>query len=671
MKTKIISLLMITFLFLVALNVIISNNVFATDSTIEEIEELLNDEGKLVITDSTMLENKWYVIWEYLLKYGTDTYTFFVDEEPVDEENSIYYISIPGKGGKNVEVVFAEDVYSDEFKSVLKDGKLQVPSSNKNNVAERISDYLYSVSEENKTNQFNITNPMTYDAFIDEDCTKVTLRMLNEKGVVVEQHVVELSFLTKQSDEFKSVLKDGKFVFDAAKPDSIDGLGVLWELLFSSEGNEKDYGISNIAEDLSSFDLAINKWKSDVEIHTVQTYFNYDKEVKTKLQGFIDNFPKDKKFFLVKDLELINYWINNVENDDSEHLDLFSGELKAAINNNNIKYYVDNRAGMYSPFKTERIGMAMFTMNDIIYYTDATLGTQAEYIIYVPDETGNSKEAMIAAAQKRINEYLGDNSKVKATVSYSGTVLDIWVDRMYEYTKCEWAEWDPNLTVDEWKLGNMPAYNDFGKDVLEMDGVSENDPVYALTVKVGNKEGEFDFLIKRDSSKMITPSYKTVDMKTEVEVSSDDTSIPLDTTIAVKTVKNDTIKNALGTDVYAAYDITLHSAAIGEKITKIDDGKFVVSMPVPEHLKGIDSEKLTVYYINEKGEKEEQKAEINKDGMAVFETNHFSTYVLAEKVPGTLKNNPETSDNMLFAAGMLVISMAGIIIANKYRKCLR
>lgn len=666
MKTKIISLLMIVFLFLVALNVIIPNNVFATDSTIEEIEELLNEEGKLVVTDSTMLENKWYFIWEYLLKYGTDTYTFNLD--PVDEENSIYYISILGKGGKEVEVVFAEDVYSDAFKSVLKDGKLQVPSSNKNNVAERISDYLYSVSEGNKTNQFNITNPMTYDAFIDEDCTKVTLRMLNEKGVVVEQHVVELSFLTKQSDEFKSVLKDGKFVFDAAKPDSIDGLGVLWELLFSSEGNEKDYGISNIAEDLSSFDLAINKWKSDVEIHTVQTYFNYDKEVKTKLQGFIDNFPKDKKFFLVKDLELINYWINNVENDDSEHLDLFSGELKAAINNNNIKYYVDNRAGMYSPFKIERIGMAMFTMNDIIYYTDETLGTQAEYIIYVPDETGNTKEAMIAAAQKRINEYLGDSSKVKATVSYAGTVLDIWVDRMYEYTKYEWSEWEPNLTVDEWKMGYMPAYNDFGKDVLEMNGVSENDPVYALTVKVGNKEGKFDFLIKKDSSKMITPSYKTVDMKTEVEVSSDDTSIPLDTTIAVKNVKNDTIKKALGTDVYAAYDITLHSAAKGENITKIDDGEFVVSIPVPENLKDIDSENLTAYYINEKGERKEHKVEINKDGMLVFVTNHFSTYVLAEKVPETIKNNPATSDNILASVATLIVSMTCAVVSVKCRK---
>ncbi len=664
MKTKLISLLMIVFLFLVALNVIIPNNVFATDSTIEEIEELLNDEGKLVITDSTMLENKWYIIWEYLLKYGTDTYTFNLDV--VDEANSIYYISIPGKGGKEVEVVFAEDVYSDAFKSVLKDGKLQVPSSNKNNVAERISSYLYSVSEENKTNQFNITNPMTYDAFIDEDCTKVTLRMLNEKGVVVEQHVVELSYLTKQSDEFKSVLKNGKFVFDAAKPESIDGLGTLWELLFSSEGNEKDYGISNIADDLSSFDLAINNWKSDVEIHTVQTQFNYDKGVKAKLQGFIDNFPKNKRFFLVKDLELINYWVNNVENDDSEHLDLFSGELKAAINNNNIKYYVDNRMGMYSPFKIERVGMAMFTMNDIIYYTDETLGTQAEYIIYVPDETGNSKEAMIAAAQKRINEYLGDNSKAKATVSYAGTVLDIWVDRMYEYTKYEWSEWEPNLSVEEWKMGNMPAYNDFGKDVLEMDGVSENDPVYALTIKVGNKEGKFDFLIKKDSSKMIIPSYKTVDMKTEVEISSDDTSIPLDTTVAVSAVKNDTIKKAVGTDVYAAYDISLYSNAKKEQIKKLDNGKFEVSIPIPDNL---EDKAIMIYYVTKKGIEGEYTADLTKkEGYAVFETNHFSTYVLAEKEAVKKDVTPATGNIfrvLNIATITTVLSFTGIVVLKR------
>lgn len=664
MKTKIISLLMIMFLFLIALNVIMPNNVFATDSTIEEIEELLNDEGKLVVTDSTMLEDKTFFLWDYLLKYGTDTYTFNVNA--VDEENSIYYISIPGKGGKEVEVVFAEDVYSDAFKSVLKDGKLQVPSSNKNDVAERISSYLYYVSEEHATNIFNITNPKTYDAFIDEDCTKVTLRMMDKNWKVVEQHVVELSFLTKQSAEFKSVLENGKFVFDAAKPDSIDGLGTIWDLLFSSEGNEKDYGISNIAEDLSSFDLAINNGKANMEIHTVETYFNYDKAVKAKLQGFIDNFPKDKRFFLVKDLELINYWVNNVENDDSEHLDLFSGELKAAINNNNIKYYVDNRAGMYSPFKTERIGMAMFTMNDIIYYTDDSLGTQAEYIIYVPDETGNSKEAMISAAQKRINEYLGDSSKVKATVSYAGTVLDIWVDRMYEYTKYEWYEWEPNLSVEEWKMGYMPAYNDFGKDVLEMDGISENDPVYALSIKVGNKEGKFDFLIKKDSSKMIVPSYKTVDMKTEVEVSSDDTSIPLDTTVTVKAVKNDNIKKAVGTDAYKAYDISLYSSAKKEQIKKLDNGNFEVSIPVPENLKGKDN--LVIYYVTDKGIEGEYTADLSKKGYAVFETNHFSTYVLAEE--GTVKKDVTPATGNIFnilniVTITTVLSFAGLVVLKR------
>lgn len=634
MKTKTSLLLMITFLFMVGLTVIIPTDVYATDSVIPEIKKLLNEEGKLVVTDTTMLEDKEYFLWEYLLKYATNTYTY--NTSTVDAQNSIYKIIVPNKGEHAVEVVFAEDVYSDTFSSVLKDGKLQVPASNNNNLTNRISDYLYACSKEIKTNSFNISNPMTYEPFITEDNTKVVLRMTDEVGRIVEQHIVELSYITEQSNEFKSVLDNGKFVFNAAKPESMDDFYTLWDLLVSSAGNEKDYGISCVADDLSSFDLSINYSNKNIETHTVQTYFNYDKEVKEKLQGFINNFPKDKTFFWVKDLELVNYWVNNVENDDSEHLDLFSGELKAAINNNNINYYVDNRSGMYSPFKTERMGMAMFTMNDIIYYTDETLGTKADYIIYVPDETGNTKEALIAAAQKRINEYLGEKSKVTATVSYAGTVLDIWVARMYEYSRYEWSEWDPNLSIEDWKMGNLPAYEDFGRDVIKMDDVTENDPVYMLTVKVGEKEGKFDFLIKKDSSRMITPSYKTVDMKTEVEVSSADTSIPLDTAVTVEKVQNNTIKEALGTDVYAAYDITLYSGAKEAKVEKLEDGMFKVCVPVPENLK--DIENLTVYYIDDNGNKKDYNGQIDDEtGFASFETNHFSTYVVAQKVEETYK----------------------------------
>ena len=81
-----------------------------------------------------------------------------------------------------------------------------------------------------------------------------------------------------------------------------------------------------------------------------------------------------------------------------------------------------------------------------------------------------------------------------------------------------------------------------------------------------------------------------------------------------------------------------------------------------DSLKDIKADKLTVYYINEKGQKEDYFATI-KDGIATFETTHFSTYAIAEKTGGI--KNPNTSDNVLIAVATLAISMAGALVAIK------
>lgn len=71
-----------------------------------------------------------------------------------------------------------------------------------------------------------------------------------------------------------------------------------------------------------------------------------------------------------------------------------------------------------------------------------------------------------------------------------------------------------------------------------------------------------------------------------------------------------------------------------------------------------------------------------KNRIASFETNHFSTYVLTEKVDennnadtitvdadaGTNNNNPQTGDNIIFFAGMLIIALIGIPVTDRLRK---
>lgn len=122
-----------------------------------------------------------------------------------------------------------------------------------------------------------------------------------------------------------------------------------------------------------------------------------------------------------------------------------------------------------------------------------------------------------------------------------------------------------------------------------------------------------------------------MDYNTNIKVTSTDANVPLDTIVSISTVKNNEIEKAIGTNVYAAYDISLYSDAKQAKITKLDNGKFLVSVPVP----GILQDKnITVYYINSEGKLEEHVATA-EDGVATFETDHFSTYVLAEKVSNT------------------------------------
>jgi len=395
------------------------------------------------------------------------------------------------------------------------------------------------------------------------------------------------------------------------------------------------------SKDFSSVDITINGGEANEETHTVELLYNYDEKVLEKLQGFIKNFPDDIEYFYVKDLELINFWVNNVENDDDDHLDPYSGELKSYINNSNIEYYVDNRAGGGAPFSTERLGIATFRYDDIIYYVDPYLGTKAEYIIYVPDETKNTKEDLIAAAQKRINEYLGEEGIV--TVSCSGTINDMWLREMYPTTRWLWEKDNPNMTFEEFLVNKDKYINSYIYDhqnywasdyskFFEVEGLSADDYTFLATIKVGDKEKSFNMLIKKDTSKMITPTYATSDIITDVEINSSSSSIPLDTCIQVEKITSGTeyerIMKILGLKENEMFDLKLYSNSLEKYITKLSNGEFEVKIPISKKFKGKD---LIVYYVDKDGKIKEHKVRIEHD-FAIFNTEHFSIYTLAEKV---------------------------------------
>ena len=393
--------------------------------------------------------------------------------------------------------------------------------------------------------------------------------------------------------------------------------------------------------------MTINYGEATQETHTVEVVYNYDEEVQEKLAGFIESFPEDIEYFNVRDLELINYWLNNAGTEEANTLDSFSGELKSYLNYNNIKFFVDNRAGADDPFYTERLGVASFMFDDVVYHIDYFLGTRAEHVIYVPDDTENTSEALMEAAQSRIDEYLGAG---KMELSYSGTVYDIWVSELYEMTRWEWSQENPDLTLEEFKaMGNVyiPAYEEFD-EMIYVEGVKEEDPCYAVNIKDGaNTEETFYIIVKRDSSKMVTPEYKTVDVKNNVEISSDSADVPLDTSIEADKLTSgavyDKIIGLLGVKDNETFDLKLYSSSLQNYITRLESGSFEVKIPVSEKLR---DKELVTYYVDENDKVIEYKVTV-KDGYAIFATNHFSIYTLAEaetKAPAYEDVTPE--DNL-------------------------
>lgn len=552
------------------------------------------------------------------------------------------------------------------------------------------------MSEKNPNYTFSISN--YYDGtksvdLINEDCTKVTIRMGSKSSYkTVEQHVVEVTCNSEKSQEFKNYLnKNGKIEMNAVKPANEIIFERYFEFLLMDEESGNNISFENLAEDFSSVDLTVNG-----ETHNVGIVYIYNNDVKTKFDNYIKNFPSDIEYFQVRDLELINYWVNNVGKDGTESLDMFSGELKSYLNYKNIKFYVDNRAGDNGSFYTLRLGIAVFKYDDVIYNIYDTLGTKAEHIIYVPSETSNTKEALMAAAQKRINEYLGKEGIV--TISYVGTAYETWAKELYDNREIYWPGIDENITFEEFlQSGNVfiPTYNDF-EEVSGLKGLKENDETFIATIKVGNKQESFHILIKNDSSKMVTPSYKTADITTDIEISSNSSSIPLDTSIKAQKITNGTEYEKIIKKENAMFDLKLYSDSLEKYITKLDDGTFEVKIPVPENLKG---KKLIAYYVTGDGKTEEYEVEV-KDGYAIFNTKHFSIYTLAEtktneennnnneqgnnnengseengtgknetnKENENIENSPRTGDNIVVLVGTLFIAVIGTVATIKFKR---
>ncbi len=377
------------------------------------------------------------------------------------------------------------------------------------------------------------------------------------------------------------------------------------------------------------------------EIYYVDVkYTQPDAEIKKNVDAMVkrmkDASTDEWKFYILDDLYLVNYAATVAQTgvDDPGVALNFAKEFLNDVGGGKFTFGIDTRLGSGGGMFYSEAGGHMIVMFDGDVYATTEGGVAYKFVLYVPSDTANTPEAYLAAAQKRIDDYFGADSGI--SLSIGGLFSDL----------------DPELM-------------EYAEEYIDISNAG--DSFYML--KVGEIECPFVIAKSERAENFTEPAYKGGDLMSKIEISTSDKSVPMDTEVKVEEVKNDTIKNAVGTDTYAAYDITLYSSKLGANITKLENGVFTVKLPVPAELAG---KVLTVFYVPDEGEPEEHTATPAENGYVTFDTDHFSTYVLVEAKESGI-TSPETGDNSnsLLWSAVLVIAFAGftaVMVADRKRK---
>lgn len=164
------------------------------------------------------------------------------------------------------------------------------------------------------------------------------------------------------------------------------------------------------------------------------------------------------------------------------------------------------------------------------------------------------------------------------------------------------------------------------------------------------------------------------DKETNVKLEANSNVVPSDTVLEVKPIQEISDIKTILSDVnnFVAYDITLKSKGVEIQ----PNGKVKIMIPVPNNF---DTNNLVVYRVNGKDKVKYNVTiqTINNIKYAVFETDHFSTYVLGElkqetnnSNKGELDETPKTGtiDLTFYILPVAIISIAGIIATIKRKQ---
>ena len=393
------------------------------------------------------------------------------------------------------------------------------------------------------------------------------------------------------------------------------------------------------------------------EEQEVDLEYQYDQTTKTIVDGLVANLPDEE--YTMEDQEFINYALFG----NDETVFNYSNTIKQRLGYKNFYFVIG--AGSDPGFASTFMADLKFNYEGTIYYIKPMNILHLKRVVYVPTDTQDSE--ILNVVRSRFN-----------AVGTSSTITDLGPINAYLTAKYE-ADYDlgvaqnnPNVTskTKEQYVADRLASLATDPDLGFIADATSN----CYKVEVNGLEQEF--VVIKDSSKMQNLKYKTNDVNSNVEISTDSKKIPFDALIRVAKLNSgasyEHIMEVLNIENSETYDISLFANSTNSNITSLTDGTFKVKIPVPTTLVGKD---LIVYYVNSNDEVEEHSVTLTDDGYAEFTTDHFSAYTLAEgsatTESGTTNSTaPATGDNIavylvLFLATLSAITGVTIYIKKK------
>ncbi len=392
--------------------------------------------------------------------------------------------------------------------------------------------------------------------------------------------------------------EDGAFHVYMAPPESMEEKYTLHEMINELAGD--DWGITSMSnwecnEGFTACKLVYRG--TDWTDESYPIVYEYDEAVKAKVDAILVDFEIPEDGFLVHDTELLKYWVFG-----GRSLGDISTEVKMALQNVNLEFTYDTRGGAMAPLEESNIGMAKVYYQGSLYKVIGGMPgpkVVAPHIFYVP--TGTADEDKAEALFERFEEIYGDDVRSLVTIEPTEEMAGDLVDERYE------------------SAGRFDGHLD--------------EKVYNFNIDFGEGASTYKIIIVADSDEMNAGfGVDSTDLITGVNIKTAAVNLPGDVATYAFGLGDDLgeateeVIEKLGENFYA-YEIGLFSIGFDTEIGDNGGEIFMVSVPVPESLK--DAGLLSAYWMNyETGEPEEHYAKV-VGNMATFETDHFSTYILA------------------------------------------